>query len=137
MSDHADRFRRERLAVRYLDALDAGDLDAVVALWEEAATDPELEAVLQELNEGLHTEEGLGTDFASDAVHVRDLARMHMPGAFPPEEPQGPLTASDVARRLEAEPEFRRLNAPDRAAHSRLLGDASAVPDDLGQPKID
>ena len=41
MSDHADRFWRERVAVHYLDALDAGDLDAIGALWERAEADPE------------------------------------------------------------------------------------------------
>lgn len=60
-----------------------------------------------------------------------------VPDAFPPEEPPGPLTAADVARRLEAEPEFRRLDPVDRAAHARLLADASSIPEDLGRPRFD
>jgi hypothetical protein len=36
--------------MRYLDALDAGDLEAVAALWEDAAADPELERMLTELD---------------------------------------------------------------------------------------
>jgi hypothetical protein len=137
MSAHADRFWRERVAVRYLDALDAGDLDTVVALWERAANDPALYALLHELNEGLHAEEGLGTDFATDAARVLELARRHLPSAFPPEGPPGPLTAADVARRLEAEAEFRRLGPSDRAAHARLLAEVSPVPEGLGQPQVD
>jgi hypothetical protein len=137
MSAHADRFWRERMAVLYLDALDAGDLDTVVALWERATTDHELYTLLQELNEGLHAEEGIGTDFATDARRVIELAYKHMPSAFPPDEPPGPLTVADVARRLEAEPEFRRLGPSDRAVHIGLLADASQVPEDLGQPQID
>ncbi len=137
MSAHADRFWRERMAVRYLDALDAADLDALVALWEEAAARPEIEALLHELNEGLEAEEGQGTGFATDATRVLELARRHLPSAFPPDEPPGPLTASDVARRLEAEPEFRRLDPADRVAHARLLADATPIPDALGQPQLD
>jgi hypothetical protein len=137
MSAHADRFWRERMAVRYLDALDAADLDTIVALWEQAADDHELNTLLHELNEGLMAEEDIGTDLATDATRVLELARKHLPSAFPPAEPPGPLTASDVARRLEAEAEFRRLGPTDRSAHARLLADASPVPKELGQPQLD
>jgi hypothetical protein len=137
MSARDDRFWEERIALLYLDALDAGDLDAVAALWEQAADDPKLAALLDELNRGLEAEEGLGTDFATDATRVIELARRHLPSAFPAEGPTGPILAADVARRLEAEPEFRRLDAADRAAHARLLADATPLPDSLGQPGID
>lgn len=137
MSARADRFWRERVAVRYLDALDAGDLEAVGTLWDEAAADPDLEALLHEINEGLDAEEGPGAGFAADVARVLELAHGHLPSAFPAEGPPGPLTASDVARRLEAEPEFRRFGAEERAAHARLLSDATPIPEDLGQPKID
>ena len=137
MSAHPDHFWHERMAVRYLDALDVGDLDTVFALWDQAAPDAELLTLLNELNEGLDLEEGIGTDFATDATRVLEMARKHLPSAFSQEEPPGPLTAADVARRLEAEAEFRRLGPPDRAVHGRLLADASEVPDDLGQSQID
>jgi hypothetical protein len=137
MSDHDDRFRDERIAVRYLDALDAGDLDAIAALWEEAANDPRLAKLLDELDRGLDAEEGSGTDFATDAARVIELARRHLPSAFPVDQPTGPVVAADVARRLEAEPEFRRFDPSDRAAHSHLLADITPLPDSLGQPDID
>jgi hypothetical protein len=137
MSARSDRFWQERVALQYLDALDAGDLDAVALLWEQAATDPELEALLSELNEGLDVEEGPGTAFSADASRVFDLARQHLPSAFPPVEDPGPLTAAEVARRLEAEPEFRRIDPTDRATHARLLAEAASIPDDLGQPGFD
>lgn len=137
MSAPGDRFWSERMAVRYLDALDAGDLETIVALWEQAATDPRLEALLDDLNVGLEAEEGLGTDLTTDAARVLELAHEHLSSAFPPDEPPGPLTAADVARRLEAEPEFRRLGPADRSAHARLLADATAVPDLAGQAQFD
>ena len=137
MNTDADRFWRERVAVHYLDALDAGDLDAIGVLWERAEIDPELEALLHELNEGLESEEGPWADFAADAARVLDLVGRHMPSAIPTDEPPASLTAADVARRLEAEPEFRRLDPADRAAHARLLGFASPIPDALGQIQVD
>lgn len=106
-------------------------------MWERAASDPELEGLLRDLDEGLYSEEGPGADFRSDSERVTELARRHIPTAFRPSEPIGPLTASEVARRLEAEPEFRRLDAADRAAHARMLADASPIPDALGQLQID
>lgn len=137
MSRHSDRYWRERAGLRYLDALDAGDLDAVAALWDEAAGDPDLEALLRELDDGLYAEEGPGAVFRVDAARIADLARQCFPGAFPAEEgPAGPLTAAEVARRLEAEPEFRRLVAADRLAHARLLAEAASLPDRLGLPHL-
>jgi hypothetical protein len=43
-------------ALRYLDALNAGDLEAVACLWEAAADDPELERMLTEIDEALFQE---------------------------------------------------------------------------------
>ena len=43
-------------AVRYMDALNTGDLEAVSALWEEASHDPELERVLAELDGAMFQE---------------------------------------------------------------------------------
>jgi hypothetical protein len=43
-------------ALRYLDALNAGDLETVAALWEDASRDPELERILTELEGELFVE---------------------------------------------------------------------------------
>ena len=137
MSRQTDRLWRERTALRYLDALDSGALEAVAAMWEEASADPELEALLRDLDEALSEEEGLGADFQADAIRIVELARRSFPDAFVTEEPNGPLTASDVVRRLEAEPEFRRFGPSDRLAHARLLSEAATIPDHLGQPGLD
>jgi hypothetical protein len=137
MSAHDDRLWRERVALRYLDALDAGDIDAAGELWEQAAEDPELEALLRQLDEGLEVEEDDRTSFGADASRVLELVRVHMPGSLPSDEPALPPTAADVARRLEAEPEFRRLEPGDRVAHAHLLAQAAVIPDALGQLQID
>jgi hypothetical protein len=43
-------------ALRYLDALNAGDLEAVAFLWEEAADDPQLERTLTDIDEAMFQE---------------------------------------------------------------------------------
>jgi hypothetical protein len=45
-------------ALRYFDALNSGDLEAVAALWEEATDDPSLERMLTEIDEGMFQEIG-------------------------------------------------------------------------------
>ena len=137
MSRPTSRHWRELVAIRYLDALDAGDPEAIAAWWRQAEADPDLDALLCELEEGLEAEEGADTDLPTDAAQVLELARRHLPSAFPPEEPPGPLTAAEVARRLEAEPEFRRVSPEDRLAHARMLAEATPLPDLLGQPQIE
>jgi|GEM_PF-2679142 len=137
MSHHPDRSWREREAVRYLDALDAGALDILEAIWLKAESDPELEALLRELEEGLSDDETPETAFQADAARVVGLARQAFPGAFPSNEVLRPLTGADVARRMEAEPEFRRFNAADRLAHARLLVESAVLPEQLGQPALD
>ncbi len=92
MSRHEDRHWRERESLRYLNALDAGDLDAVAAIWEEAAADPELEALLRDLDEGLFTEEGPGTDFRVDADRVVNIARQYFQRSGKGLEPREFLT---------------------------------------------
>ena len=43
-------------ALRYLDALNTGDLEAVARLWEAAADDPQLERMLTEIDEAMFQE---------------------------------------------------------------------------------
>ena len=45
-------------ALRYLDAVNAGDLEAVASHWEEAADDPQLERILTEIDEATFQEIG-------------------------------------------------------------------------------
>ena len=52
MKEPRNHLPRDLEALRYLDALNAGDLEAVSALWEDASHDPELERMLAELDAG-------------------------------------------------------------------------------------
>ena len=137
MSIHADRHWRERLASRYINALDAGDLDAIAALWDEVDGDPAAEEFLRDVMIGVEDEESQEPDLAESAVLVADLARHTMPSAFPfPDAPKA-LTVADVARRLESEPEFRRLSPDDRRDHLRLADDPTPLPEALGWPQFE
>jgi hypothetical protein len=125
------------IAVRYLDALDTGDLDTVARLWERAAADPELERILGELTDGLAVEEGPDPDWKGDAAHVKDLLRRHLPSGFAT-PPAAPLTVADVAARLQADSTLSgRLSPADQASNARLLGNSTLIPDDLGLPQLE
>jgi hypothetical protein len=56
MKKRSTHLPRDLKALSYLDALDAGDIEAVAELWEEAGFDPELERVLAELDGALFEE---------------------------------------------------------------------------------
>ena len=56
MKEPRNHLPRDLKALRYLDALNAGDLEAVAALWEEATHDPELERMLAELDGAMFRE---------------------------------------------------------------------------------
>ena len=132
---HPDpRVREAQAAQAYLDALDAGDLDAVAALWAGAETDPELERVLCELSEDLDAEQEPSPGWRADARVVEELLRRCVPSATPagPAEPR-PLAAGDVAARIAGDDEFlSRLDADGRQANTRLLADRTPLPPQLG-----
>ena len=56
MKEPRNHLPRDLKALRYLDALNAGDLEAVSALWEDASHDPELERMLAELDAAMFRE---------------------------------------------------------------------------------
>jgi hypothetical protein len=125
-------------ALRYLDALDAGDISALAELWERAAGEPELERLLGDLTDGLAAEEGLDAGWQTDAVSVRTLLREHLPGAFPAETALPPLTVGEVAARLHSDAALAaRWSGADRAANVRLLANRTPVPEELGLPHFE
>jgi hypothetical protein len=126
-------------ALRYLDALDGGDVAKLAEMWEQAAGNPQLELVLSELTDGIADEENLDPAWKADAEQVRSLLREHLPSAFPVEAELRPLTVGDVAARLQQEDSVlgARLSAVDKAANSRLQKNPTPVPEDLGLPHFD
>jgi hypothetical protein len=58
MKEHRTHLPGDLKALRYVDALNSGDLEAVAALWEEAIDDPPLERMLTEIDEEMFQEIG-------------------------------------------------------------------------------
>ena len=58
--------RHERLGLKYLVALDLGDLDTLADLWELAVSDPELEIIFSALGEGFLGEVSGTCDIGGD-----------------------------------------------------------------------
>jgi hypothetical protein len=138
MTAHEHSTAWAETALRYLDALDAGDVNVLAELWEQAALNPELEQLLGELTDGLAIEEGPAAAWETDAARVRNLLREHLPSAFPADAEPPPLTVGDVAARLQADNALRgRWSAADRAANDRLRADTTPVPDELGLPHFE
>jgi hypothetical protein len=138
MSTHEHSIAWAETALRYLDALDAGDLDSLAEMWEQAATNPQLEQMLGELTDGIALEEGLDAAWEADAERVRGLLRQHLPSAFPSEADLPPLTVGDVAARLQADSALgARLNEADRAANNRLFANTTLIPEELGLPHFE
>jgi hypothetical protein len=134
--DHAGAAWNE-LAVRYLDALDMGDMQTVARLWERAASEPELERILGELTDGLALEEGPEPLWKVDTSRVKKLLRQHLPSGHA-QPKTGPLTVGDVAARLQADSTLNgQLSPADQASNARLLSSATVLPDDLGLPSME
>jgi len=85
MNEPRDHLRRDFEALRYLDALDSGDMEAVAALWEEASGDPQLERVLAELDGALFAE-GVGGGKVR-AGREGGVLPKPSPGDFPTPQP--------------------------------------------------
>ena len=128
----------ERLTLEYLAALDAGDLDAVARIWEQAAGSPKLGQLITEATEEAAREVENEFGPAPNRERVLGLLREQLPSAFPaePAEPR-PVTVGEVAARLKAGPELRGFPATDLGANERLLHDVTVMPGELGQPQLE
>jgi hypothetical protein len=135
------RLRRQRLVMRYRDALDDGDPEGMAEVWAEAETDEVLEAMLLEAGEGAAQEDGPAEGWSQDAAAVEAALRLHLPAAMNPPDPPAdppPPTAGEVAARIESDPALHgRLSAAERLAGRRLLGDPTPLPAQLGGPAME
>jgi hypothetical protein len=87
MNEPCDALLRDLQGSRYLEALTAGDLETVAALWDQASCDPDLERLLVELDATLYEEHR-----TADGMHIagresrirrkRSLLGRHRPVAW-------------------------------------------------------
>ena len=130
MTDRENQLRLDKLAVRYVWAVETGDLDAMDALWAAAAGDPDLADALVEIDAELAAEDG-----PDAAAAVVGLVERHLPSAEVVRPAAGPVTVAEVAEHLRRHPP-RGLTAADLAVNDRLRAAADPLPDDLGLPAV-
>jgi len=119
---------RQKAVQRYVSAIDKGDLNQIVLIFEQATYDPILNQRLIEINQAIEQEEGL-TVLAQDVVFVRKLVQQHFNsnneiGEFY----ERPLTIGEVAARMQAD---RNIPASDLSVHKNLLGLSIPLPEFL------
>jgi len=126
MTDRENQQRLDRLSMRYLTAVDAADFDAVAALWEQAATDPDLAATLHDLNAAVAAD---ADQSAADVIAA--AAGQHLTSAEVARPAAGPPTVADVAAELFRHPPAR-FAADAHALNEKLRADPAPMPTHLG-----
>lgn len=125
-TDKETSMRHEQASIRYVDAYDRDDLDTIAQLWKEAETDPKLEQLLIELNEGLLHENNLPmADPAREKV--LGMLRQTVPSAFAVGQLE--ITISDVASAISSDRvTLSKLSPADREVNIKLLAVRDALP---------
>ena len=125
--------RRKRLIAAYLEGLETGDADLTAAVWLAAATDAELERILDEINFDYESEFELAP-FAAAAKLVREFADEHLQTRFEEIEfEEKILTFGDVAKILEVK---NRVPAGEEENNRRLAEDKTPLPNYLSLAEI-
>jgi hypothetical protein len=124
-------------ALAYLDALNAQDIDVLAKLWRQAETDPELDQLFCEINQGVMEEEGLRPQWQEYRQAVLGLLQRHLPSALTQEPLPSTLTVGDVATRIASNDRLMTRLAPiDRQANARLQEDRTPLPTELGMKEL-
>jgi hypothetical protein len=134
MTDRQNQRRLDDIAMNYLAAIEAGDFDAIEALWKQAADDSELYAMLHGLNAELAAERDAAENAAIDAI-VLDNIEKHMPSAEVIRAWTGPLTVAEVAEQIRRHPPAG-LTVDDLKLNDVLLKSTDAVPAGLGISQV-
>jgi len=133
MTDRENQHRLDELALRYVAAVEAEDFDTVGALWEQAADDPDLDAMLHGLHAELAAEQE--AEHAAIASAVVEQIERHLPSAEIIRPATGPLTVADVAEHLRRHPPAG-LTIEDLRLNDVLRQLTDAVPTELGISQV-
>ncbi len=123
---------RERLLDLYVWGLDHGNADAIATVLNAALTDPQLNSLIDEVNQAYEDEERL-SPLANEAETVRALLQQHLPSAFESPTHQAPLTVRDAASHLQSK---NRVPVSDLEAHRLLLNSNVPLPTQLSLVEI-
>jgi hypothetical protein len=134
MTDRENHHRLDELALRYLAAVESEDFDTIDALWEQAADDPDLDAMLHGLNAELVAEQD-AQEHAAIASAVIGQIEQHMPSAEIVRPTTGPLTIAEVAEYIRRHPPAG-LTTDDLRLNDVLRRTTEAVPEELGLSQV-
>lgn len=124
----------DRLTEEYLAALAAADDETLDRIWERAATDPELEGALLDIEAALDEDDREREAGATERTIAGSVAA-HLPSAEIIRPSTGPVTVGAVAREL-------FLHTPDRlpaeahAFNEKLRTAGIPIPSELGFSKF-
>lgn len=130
MTNRENQQRLDQLAMQYLQAIDREDFDTIDALWEQAADDADLDAMLHGLNAELAAAQDAAEDAALDAAILASIDK-HLPSAEVILPRPGPLTVAEVAEHLRRHPPAG-LTSDDWTLNDLLRQATEEVPMQLG-----
>jgi hypothetical protein len=133
MTDRENQHRLDQLALRYLAAIETEDFGTIDTLWEQAADDPDLDAMLHGLNAELVAEQD--AERAAIASAVVDQIERHLPSAEVIRPAAGPLTVAEVAEHIRRHPPAG-LTVDDLRLNDVLRQTTDAVPAELGISQV-
>lgn len=102
---HSESLMREKALYRYIDALERGDFEVMARILQQAERDPELEAMIWEVQTAYLIEQEAEQQ-EDDILLVRQLLQKHLPSGFVvTQDVQDipPLTVSDVVARMQVD----------------------------------
>jgi hypothetical protein len=134
MTNRENHHRLDELALQYLTAIETEDFDKIGALWEQAAYDPELDAMLHGLNAELVAEQEREEEHAIGSAVVDQIER-HMPSAEVIRPITGPLTVAEVAEHIRRRPPAG-LTTDDLQLNDLLRRTTEVVPAELGLSQV-
>lgn len=134
MTSREKQHRLDQLALQYLAAVETEDFDTIDALWEQAADDADLDAMLHGLNAELAAEQD-AQEHAAVASAVLDTIEKHMPSAEVIRPATGPLTVAEVAEHIRRHPPAG-LTTDDLKLNDLLRKATEAVPGELGISQV-
>jgi hypothetical protein len=122
----------EKTISRYVNALDARDLDEIAAVLQITELDSELDRIVTEITLAYAEELGL-SPVSLDAEQIRDLLQQHFPSSFDDSQDIPVITVSDVAAHLVAK---RLVPSDDKESSLKLIGVHLSLPGRLSLPEI-
>jgi hypothetical protein len=134
MTNRENQNRLDRLALKYLAAVETQDFDTIDALLQQAVDDADLDAMLHGLHAELVAEQDAQERAAIDSAVIESIEK-HIPSAEIIRPTTGSLTVAEVAEHLRRHPPAG-LTADDLRINDLLRLATEPVPAELGITQV-